>query len=79
MDACAEIDAAGARLAPAHATALRLEARGACSDDIARVLGIPPEAVAPLLEIARAKLARLRARPVPGRAERSTPPGPSAG
>jgi hypothetical protein len=53
------IEAAGDRLAPSHAAALRLAADGASDGEIARSLEIPAEAVAPLLEVARAKLARL--------------------
>lgn len=49
-----------AQLAPRHADALRLAARGARTATIAERLGIPEESVAALLEIAAAKLARLR-------------------
>jgi hypothetical protein len=53
------IEAAGNRLAPSHARALALEADGATAPEMARVLDIPLEAVAPLLGVARAKLERL--------------------
>ena len=46
------------RLSPVHALALRLDALGADSELIAARLGIAPEAVAPLLEVAAGKLAR---------------------
>lgn len=41
-----------------HALAVRLDALGADRELIAACLGIVPEAVAPLLEVATAKLAR---------------------
>jgi DNA-directed RNA polymerase specialized sigma24 family protein len=63
IDTLAAVAAAGARLAPAHATGLRLAAEGSGADEIADALGIPVESVAPLLEIARAKLARFRSQP----------------
>jgi DNA-directed RNA polymerase specialized sigma24 family protein len=72
--------AAGPALAPAHAAALRLAAAGASAGDIARALDIPDESVAPLLEIALAKLARLsatRAKP-PAEARGRRPGGPMA-
>jgi DNA-directed RNA polymerase specialized sigma24 family protein len=56
------VDRAGTRLAPSHATVLRLAADGASECEIARSLAIPEEAVATLLEVARAKLARLARR-----------------
>lgn len=43
-----------------HAVALRLEAAGEDEDTIACALGIDPSGVAALLELAHAKLARLR-------------------
>lgn len=46
-------------MAPAYAEALRLALRGNGATDIARALGIPNEAVAPLVRIAGEKLARL--------------------
>ena len=49
-------------LAPSHALALRLASRGEGEREIARALDIPLEAVAPLLEVARAKLAGLARR-----------------
>jgi len=58
-DAKSAVACAGDRLAPTHARALTLEADGASADEMARALDIPAEAVAPLLEVARAKLARL--------------------
>lgn len=48
------------RLLPlAHATALRLRDAGATDAVIATALGIEPEAVAPLLQVAETKLAAL--------------------
>jgi hypothetical protein len=47
----------------AHALALRLEQLGADAETIAECLGIGPEAVEPLLEVARAKLARSQTTP----------------
>jgi hypothetical protein len=58
-DTRAAVEAAGSGLAPSHALALRLEAEGASEVEMARALGVPYEAVAPLLEVARAKLARI--------------------
>ena len=46
-------------LAPSHALALRLASQGRGEREIARALDIPVEAVEPLLEVARAKLARI--------------------
>jgi hypothetical protein len=43
----------------AHAVALRLHAAGADDAEIAAALGIDRECVGPLLEIARAKAARI--------------------
>lgn len=57
------VEAAGPRLAPAHAAALRLAADGAGEAEIAHALDVPPESVAPLLEVARSKIARLAAAP----------------
>lgn len=45
------------QLPPVHALALRLDALGADAELIAACLGIAPEAVTPLLEVAAAKLA----------------------
>lgn len=56
------LDHAGRLLAPSHARALRLASRGKGEREIARALDIPLEAVAPLLEVARAKLASLARR-----------------
>jgi len=47
------------RLPEAHAEALRLRDRGVGEEAIAELLEIPIEAVAPLVRIAEAKLARL--------------------
>ena len=58
-DTVARLDRAGRRLAPSHALALRLASQGAGEREIARALDIPLEAVGPLLEVARAKLARI--------------------
>jgi len=43
----------------AHAVALRLHDAGADDAEIAAALGIDPECVGPLLEVARAKAARI--------------------
>jgi hypothetical protein len=51
-------DEALALLPWAHARALRLDALGADAALIADCLGIEPESVQPLLEVAAAKLAR---------------------
>jgi hypothetical protein len=45
-------------LPDAYATALRLRAAGCTDEMIAERLAVEPEAVAPLLRIAEAKLAR---------------------
>ena len=45
-----------AGLPTVHALALRLRDEGEPPDHIARLLGIEPEAVGPLLEVASAKL-----------------------
>lgn len=47
----------------AHAVALRMQALNLPDDVIAQVLDLDPAAVAPLLEVARAKLTRLRDEP----------------
>lgn len=47
------------QLPTAHAIALRLRAKGASFDDIADALGVTPEAVPALLQIARTKLGAL--------------------
>lgn len=49
------------RLPAAHAAALRLDGAGAGVAAIAVALDIEPEGVAPLLEVARAKLRRVQA------------------
>lgn len=46
-------------LAPAYATAIRLDDSGLDAREIASALGTEVEAVAPLLQIGRAKLAAL--------------------
>ena len=55
---------AGARaeLPTVHALALRLRDEGEPPDRIARLLGIEPEAVEPLLEVASAKLEEILSR-----------------
>jgi DNA-directed RNA polymerase specialized sigma24 family protein len=57
-----DIEAAISRLPETHAAALRLRARGFDDDAIAAALALEPTAVAPLLQIAEAKLAALTAR-----------------
>jgi hypothetical protein len=54
-----DIEAAFSRLPDTHAAALRLRARGFDDDAIAAALVLEPEAVAPLLRIAEAKLGAL--------------------
>jgi hypothetical protein len=56
-----DVEAAFARLPETHAAALRLRARGFDEDAIAAALALEPDAVAPLLRIAEAKLGRLTA------------------
>ena len=51
-----------AELPTVHALALRLRDEGEPSDRIARLLGIEPEAVEPLLEVASAKLEEILSR-----------------
>jgi hypothetical protein len=48
-----------------HAAAIRLDRAGTDAAGIAADLGIEPEAVAPLLRVAEAKLASLLAAPAP--------------
>jgi len=55
------VEAAFSRLPETHATVLRLRGRGFDDDAIAAALALQPEAVAPLLQIAEAKLATLTA------------------
>lgn len=50
-----------AELPTVHAVALRLHDEGATPDRIARLLGVEPEAVEPLLEVASAKLEEILA------------------
>jgi len=54
--------AALAALPTVHALALRLSDEGEPRERIARVLGMEPEAVGPLLEVAAAKLAEILGR-----------------
>jgi hypothetical protein len=56
-----DIEAAFSRLPETHVAALRLRARGFDDDAIAAALTLEPEAVAPLLRIAEAKLGTLTA------------------
>ena len=56
-----DAECAFSRLPETHAAALRLRARGLDHDAIATALLIDPQAVAPLLQIADAKLAALTA------------------
>jgi DNA-directed RNA polymerase specialized sigma24 family protein len=51
-----------AELPTVYALALRLRDDGEPPDRIARLLGVEPEAVGPLLEVATAKLAEILAR-----------------
>ena len=54
-------DAALAELADSYAIALRLRDRHASHEEIAGILGIPPESVGPHLHLAEAKLSQLMA------------------
>lgn len=58
-DPCARRTAAFRRLPVAYAFALRLRAAGIRDEVIAACLGVEPEALGPLWEIAEAKLAAL--------------------
>jgi DNA-directed RNA polymerase specialized sigma24 family protein len=60
------------RLPETHGSALRLRSRGFDDDAIAAILGLEPEAVARLLQVADAKLAALLA-------ERQGGPTPQGG
>lgn len=60
-DADERIDCDASALAPSHVLALQLLAGGVPEAQIAQALDIPAEAVAPLLAVARAKLARIDA------------------
>ena len=51
-----------AELPTVYALALRLRDEGEPSDRIARLLGVEPESVGPLLEVATAKLEEIVAR-----------------
>jgi len=57
-----DVEDAFTRLPETHAAALRLRARGFDHDAIARMLGLEPATVAPLLRLAEAKLEALTAR-----------------
>lgn len=57
-----DVETAFTRLPETHAAALRLRARGFDDDAIAAALALEPEAVAPLLRIAAAKLGTLTAK-----------------
>jgi hypothetical protein len=54
------------RLPEVHALALRLLDSGAAPDELPVLLSVEPEAVHPLLAVARAKLEHLMASPVAG-------------
>jgi len=56
-------DAALARLPDAYATALRLADAGLTADEVAATLGVEPESLPPLLELAHRKLRRELTRP----------------
>lgn len=58
-----------------HAAVLRMHRVGTDDAEIAGRLGIEPEAVAPLLQVAEAKLASLLAAPDPPGKRRSYGPG----
>lgn len=53
-------------LAPVHAELIELADAGMERDDIAEQLSLEPSAIGPALEVARAKLAALEARPCSG-------------
>ena len=65
LGALSEREQALFELPVAYAVALRLSDAGVSTEVIAQAIGIEPEAVEPLLRLARAKLA-----------EHVTPPGP---
>lgn len=77
-----ELAEALAALPATYATALRLQASGLATADIARRLDVPVDAVDTLLKLAEAKLARLCGTPAqpadpvqaPGRPETSPQP-----
>jgi DNA-directed RNA polymerase specialized sigma24 family protein len=60
-----DLAAAMNELPEVHAAALRMHRAGTGQTEIAETLGIEPEAVAPLLRVAEAKLASLLATPDP--------------
>ena len=62
IDRAARRTRALAALPTVHALALRLRDEGEPPDRIARLLGIEPKAVEPLLEVASAKLDEILAR-----------------
>jgi len=57
------------QLPETYANALRLRDAGLCDEAIARWLGVPEEAIAPLLRLAEAKLTRLMASDEPPRSQ----------
>jgi DNA-directed RNA polymerase specialized sigma24 family protein len=59
QDMDVEREQALAELPPVYAIALRLDEEGVARDVIARGVGVEPQAVEPLLVLARAKLAEL--------------------
>ncbi len=60
-----DLAAAMNELPEVHAAALRMHQAGNDEAEIAETLGVEPEAVAPLLQVAEAKLASLLAAPDP--------------
>jgi DNA-directed RNA polymerase specialized sigma24 family protein len=60
-----DLAAAMNELPEVHAAALRMHDAGIDETEIAETLGIEPEAMAPLLQVAKAKLASLLAAPDP--------------
>jgi hypothetical protein len=62
------------QLPPAYSLALRLRVAGLAEGLIAECLGVEPEALGPLFEVAEAKLSALRDEPRPGGEEASRHP-----
>ena len=60
----------------AYSAALSLSEQGLSEDDMAERLAVPRESVAPLLRIARAKLARLLSTDTPRHEPVSSEPSP---
>ena len=58
-----------ALLSPVHAELIELADAGVAPEDIAERLSLEPSAIGPALEVARAKLAALEARPCSGDSE----------